>query len=88
VQLRNNVTNALTPATSNVVVTFNLVRQDCLGSQNETLVVTIPQGQSQAQGIYDTTNCEACPATTLPETVTKTIVGIQTITPSSITECQ
>jgi len=88
VQLRNNVTNALTPATSNVVATFNLVRQDCLGSQNETLVVTIPQGQSQAQGIYDATNCEACPATTLPETVTKTIVGIQTITPSSITECQ
>jgi hypothetical protein len=88
VQLRNSVTNAIVAATNNVVVTFNLERNDCLGTQSETLTVTVLQGQNQGQAIFDATTCEACPATTLPETVTKTIVGIQTITPSSITECQ
>jgi hypothetical protein len=87
VQLRNDVTNALTPATSNITVTFNVERQDCLGTQNETLLVSIPQGQSQGQGIIDATNCEACPATTLPETVTKSVTGILSISPSSITQC-
>jgi hypothetical protein len=87
VQLRNDVTNALTPATSNILVTFNVERQDCLGTQNETLIVSIPQGQSQGQGIIDATNCESCPATTLPETVTKTVTGILSISPSSINQC-
>lgn len=88
VQLRNDVTNALVPATSNVVVVFNITRQDCLGSQSETLTVTIPQGQSQGQAIFDATNCEACPATSIPETVTKSVTGVQSITPSSINQCQ
>jgi len=88
VQLRNDVTNALTPATSNITVTFNVERQDCLGTQNETLLVSIPQGQSQGQGIIDATNCEACPATSLPETVTKSVTGILSISPSSINQCQ
>ena len=88
VQVRNPLTNAITAAVNNVVVTFNLERNDCLGTQSETLTVTVLQGQTQGQAIFDATTCEACPATSLPETVTKTIVGIQTITPSSITECQ
>ena len=87
-QLRNSVTNALVPATNNVTVTFTLERNDCLGTQNETLVVTIPQAQVQGQSIFDATNCENCQTTSLPDTVTKTVVGIQSITPSSITECQ
>jgi hypothetical protein len=88
VQLRNSVTNALVAATNNVVVTFDVQRNDCLGTQNETLTVTVPQGLVQGQTIFDTTTCESCPATTLPETVTKTITAIQSITPSSITECE
>jgi hypothetical protein len=88
VQLRNSVTNALVAATNNVVITFDVQRNDCLGTQNETLTVTVPQGLVQGQTIFDTTTCESCPATTLPETVTKTITGIQSITPSSITECE
>jgi hypothetical protein len=88
VQLRNSVTNALVAATNNVVVTFDVQRNDCLGTQNETLTVTVPQGLVQGQTIFDSTTCESCPATTLPETVTKTITGIQSITPSSITECE
>lgn len=88
VQLRNSVTNALVAATNNVVVTFNVERNDCLGTQNETLNVTVPQGQVQGQSLLDVTNCESCPATSLPETVTKTVTGIQSITPSSITECE
>ena len=88
VQLRNSVTNALVAATNNVVVTFNVERNDCLGTQNETLNVTVPQGQVQGQSLLDVINCESCPATSLPETVTKTVTGIQSITPSSITECE
>lgn len=87
-QLRNSTTFQLTPAPSNVVVTFDLERSDCLGNQTETLTVTIPQGQVQGQTIFDATNCESCPSTSLPETVTKTITGLVSITPSSITECQ
>jgi hypothetical protein len=87
-QLRNSTTNALVQATNNVVVTFDVERTDCLGTQNETLTVTIPQGQVQGQSLIDATNCESCPATNLPETVTKIVTGIQNITPSSITECQ
>ena len=88
VQLRNSVTNALVAATNNVVVTFNVERNDCLGTQYETLNVTIAQAQVQGQTIFDVTTCESCPATSLPETVTKTVTGIQSITPSSITECE
>ena len=88
VQLRNSITNALVQATNNVVVTFTLDRSDCLGNQTESLIVTVPQGQVQGQSIFDATNCEACPTSNLPETVTKTVTGIQTITPSSISECQ
>ena len=87
-QLRNSTTFQLTAAPSNVVVTFDLERSDCLGNQTETLIVTIPQGQVQGQTIFDATNCESCPSTSLPETVTKTITGLVSITPSSITECQ
>jgi len=87
-QLRNSTTFQLTAAPSNVVVTFDLERSDCLGNQTETLTVTIPQGQVQGQTIFDATNCESCPSTSLPETVTKTITGLVSITPSSITECQ
>jgi hypothetical protein len=87
-QLRNSTTNALVQATNNVVVTFDVERTDCLGTQNETLTVTIPQGQVQGQSLIDATNCESCPTTNLPETVTKIVTGIQNITPSSITECQ
>jgi hypothetical protein len=87
-QLRNSTTNALVQATNNVVVTFDIERTDCLGTQNETLTVTIPQGQVQGQSLIDATNCESCPTTNLPETVTKIVTGIQNITPSSITECQ
>ena len=71
-----------------MVVTFNVERNDCLGTQNETLNVTVPQGQVQGQSLLDVINCESCPATSLPETVTKTVTGIQSITPSSITECE
>jgi hypothetical protein len=87
-QLINSTTNALVQATNNVVVTFDVERTDCLGTQTETLTVTIPQGQVQGQSLIDATNCESCPATNLPETVTKIVTGIQNITPSSITECQ
>ena len=87
-QLRNSTTNALVQATNNVVVTFDVERTDCLGTQTETLTVTIPQGQVQGQSLIDAINCESCPATSLPETVTNIVTGIQNITPSSITECQ
>jgi hypothetical protein len=88
VQLRNSVTNAIIQATSNVVITFDVLYNDCLGSQTETLTVTILQGQTQGQAIFDATSCEICPLSILPETVTRSIVGIQSITPSSINQCQ
>jgi len=88
VQLRNSTTNALTQAPTNVVVEFTVQRTDCLGSQNETLTVTIPQGQIQAQGLFDVTTCEYCPSTSLPSTVTKSVSGVYSITPSSIIECE
>jgi hypothetical protein len=74
-------------ATSPITVNFTITRSDCLGFATEYLTVIIPQGQTQGQGIYDSTNCEICPTTAVPNTVTKTVDGIYTITPSSITLC-
>ena len=89
----NRVTVSLTSngvpiqATSPITVTFTITRSDCLGFVTEYLTVIIPQGQTQGQGIYDSTNCEICQITAVPNTVTKTVDGIYTITPSSITLC-
>ncbi len=89
----NRVTVSLTSngvpiqATSPITVTFTITRSDCLGFVTEYLTVIIPQGQTQGQGIYDSTTCEICQITAVPNTVTKTVDGIYTITPSSITLC-
>jgi len=87
VTLRDNISGIPVNAISPVSVTFEITRSDCLGNTSEYLTVVIPQGQSQGYGLFDSSNCEDCQVTAVPETVTKTLSGVYTITPSSITEC-
>jgi hypothetical protein len=75
------------PAPSTVTVTFDLEITDCLGNSTADFSVTIPAGQTTGSRVYDSSNCENCPYTSLPDTVTKSILGISSITPSTITEC-
>jgi hypothetical protein len=87
VSLLNTSNGVAFIATSPVTVVFEIQRNDCLGTSTETLSIVIPQGQSTGVGYYDSTNCEECQVTSVNETVTKSLVQILTITPSSITEC-
>jgi len=75
------------PAPSTVTVTFDLEITDCLGNSTADFSVTIPAGQTTGSRVYDSSNCENCPYTSLPDTVTKSILGISSITPSTISEC-
>ncbi len=85
VTLRNNGTPY--PAQTNVTVTIELSTSDCLGNGTTNLVITIPQGQTSASGVYTVTTCDICPSTNLNDTVTSTLDGIISITPSTISEC-
>jgi hypothetical protein len=86
--LQNTSNGIPVVATSPVTITFEIERNDCLGISIETLTISIPQGQSTGVGYYDSTNCEECQATAVNETVTKSLVQILSITPSSITQCR
>jgi hypothetical protein len=74
-------------APSTVTVTFDMEIIDCLGNSTADFIVTIPAGQTFGSRIYDSTNCEPCPATSLDDIVTKSILSVSSITPSTITEC-
>ena len=79
--------NNVVIATTNITVVFNIQRDDCLGSVNESLNIVIPQGQSFASGVYTSFNREICPVTALCDDVTKSVQGVDTITPSTVTQC-
>jgi len=83
--LTNN--NIPVAAIQNVQVTFELERTDCLGNETEDFTVTILQGQTSGSKTYISSTCEYCQVTSLPNTVTKSILTIKSITPSTITEC-
>jgi len=85
VTLRNGGTPY--PAPTNVTVTIELSTSDCLGNGTTNLVISIPQGQTSASKTYTVTTCDICPSTNLNDTVTSTLDGIISITPSTITEC-
>ena len=74
-------------APSTVTVTFDMEITDCLGNSTVDFIVTIPAGQTSGSRIYDSTNCEPCPFTSLDDIVTKSILSVSSITPSTITEC-
>jgi hypothetical protein len=74
-------------ATTNITVVFDILVQSCLSPATETLTVTIPQGQSSGNATYESFNREYCPATSLCTNVFKTVQGITSITPSTVTEC-
>jgi hypothetical protein len=74
-------------ATQTVKVVFEIERVDCLGNTTEDLTVFIQQGQTSGSKTYISSTCEFCQATSLPSTVSKSVLSIKSITPSTITEC-
>jgi len=81
---QNNIPVA---AVQNIQVKFEMERTDCLGNDTEILTVTIPQGQTSGSKTYISATCEFCQVTSLPNTVSRSILLIDSITPSTITEC-
>ena len=75
------------PAPTTVTVTIELDVSDCLGNSTANLVITIPQGQTSASGIYNSTTCDICPYSSLPDTVVTLVNSVISITPSTISEC-
>jgi hypothetical protein len=87
VTLYDSTGNIVVTAPTNITVVFDIQVNDCLGTTTETLTVTIPQGLSSAFGVYTSFNNEICPVTSLCNTVTKSVQGITSITPSTVNEC-
>jgi len=81
---QNNISVA---AVQNIQVKFEIERTDCLGNDTEILTVIIPQGQTSGSKTYISSICEYCQTTSLPNTVFRSILQIDSITPSTITEC-
>ncbi len=87
VTLYDSTGNIIVNAPTNITVVFDIQVNDCLGTTTETLTVTIPQGLSSGFGVYNSFNNEICPVTSLCDTVTKSVQGITSITPSTVNEC-
>jgi hypothetical protein len=87
VTLYDSTGNIVVNASTNITVVFDIQVNDCLGTTTETLTVTVPQGLSSGFGVYTSFNNETCPVTALCDTVTKSVQGIASITPSTVTEC-
>jgi hypothetical protein len=87
VTLYDSTGSVVVNATTNVTVVFDLLEVDCLGNSTISLPVVIPQGQSSGSAVYTSTTKEICPFTSLCDNVTRSIQGITSITPSTVTEC-
>jgi hypothetical protein len=74
-------------ATQTVKVVFELETFDCLGNSITELTVFIQQGQTTGSKTYNSTTCDICPFTSLPDTVSTSVLRVKSITPSTITEC-
>ena len=74
-------------AVQTVQVVFEMETFDCLGNSTTELTVTIQQGQTTGSKVYNSSTCEFCPYTSLPDTVSTSPLMIKSITPSTITEC-
>jgi hypothetical protein len=87
VTLFDQAGTSVVAATTNITVVMDIAVQDCLGQSTEVLTISIPQGQSSGTGVYNSYNKEICPVTSLCSDVLKSIQGISSITPSTVTEC-
>lgn len=74
-------------ATTNITVVFDLLESNCLGNSSISLPVVIPQGQSSGSAVYTSTTKEICPLTSLCDNLTRSVQGISSISPSTVTEC-
>jgi len=74
-------------AAQTVKVVFELETADCLGNSITELTVFIQQGQTTGSKTYNSSTCDICPFTSLPDTVSTSVIGVKSITPSTITEC-
>ena len=74
-------------AVQTVQVVFEMETFDCLGNSTTELTVTIQQGQTTGSKVDNSSTCEFCPYTSLPDTVSTSPLMIKSITPSTITEC-
>jgi len=87
VTLYDSTGSVIVNATTNITVTFTLDVNDCLGVSTETVNVIIPQGLSSGNVVYTSFNRVICPFTALCDTLTKSVQGISSITPSTVTAC-
>jgi hypothetical protein len=87
VTLYDSTGSVVVNATTNVTVVFDLLETNCLGNSTISLPVVIPQGQSSGSAVYTSTTKETCPFTSLCDNLTRSIQGITSITPSTVTEC-
>jgi hypothetical protein len=83
--LTNN--NIVVSAIQQVKIVFEIERFDCLGNTTEDLTVFIQQGQTSGSKTYVSSTCEFCQNTSLPSTVSRSVLRVKSITPSTITEC-
>jgi hypothetical protein len=81
-----NSEGAQTITSVDITVQISLEVNDCLGTNYETIFITIPAGASFVTQNFTSYNLEECPLDGNCSAVTKTILSVVSITPSTVTK--
>jgi hypothetical protein len=81
-----NSNGTQTITTVDITVQVSLEVTDCLGTNYETIFITIPAGSSFVTQNFTSNNLEQCPLDGNCSAVTKTVFSVLSITPSTVTK--
>ena len=80
----SNGTQTITSVDISVEITLEV--NDCIGTNYETIFITIPAGSSSTTQNFTSYNLEVCPLDANCTPVTKTVYSVVSITPSTVTK--